>query len=581
MMESGYYWRNREIREHVAVIDGKVAPTLVLKNGTYLNSYTKQWLKANIWILNDRIVYVGNELPKKSKKTEIVDCAGQYLVPGYIEPHAHPFQLYNPEILAKHAAKFGTTTLINDNLLWIFLLDQKKAFSLLNAFEKMPFSMYWWARFDSQTALQDEEEFFNSEEVLSWLSQPSVIQGGELTSWPSLLAGDDRLLYWIQESKRLGKPVEGHLPGASAATLTKMKLLGASADHEAINGEEVMRRLHLGYHVGLRYSSIRPDLPEILDDLLKSDIRSFENMTMTTDGSTPAFYENGLMNVCLKIAMEKGVPIEDAYHMATYNVARHFGLTERLGSIAPGRYAHINILEKKENPDPVSVLAKGKWIVRDNEEQPLEPVIDWETHGVGPAEYDWDIQEFDMQFSIPIGLEMKNDVIIRPYAIETDVTVDALLDTNEDAFLMLVDRNGKWRVNTTIRGFTKQLGALVSSYTTTGDVVFIGKRKSDLELAWKRMKEIGGGIVLVHEGEIIFELPLTLGGAMFGGEMTELIEKEKQLKALLKENGYKYDDPIYCLLFLSATHLPYIRITQQGIIDVKKREALFPAIICS
>src|SRR5690625_7864049 len=81
--------------------------------------YTKQWLKANIWIFNDRIVYVGDQLPEELSSIEVVDCTGQYLVPGYIEPHAHPFQMYNPEILANHAATYGTTTLINDNMLWL------------------------------------------------------------------------------------------------------------------------------------------------------------------------------------------------------------------------------------------------------------------------------------------------------------------------------------------------------------------------------------------------------------------------------------------------------------------------------
>src|SRR5699024_874305 len=160
MLENGYYWRNREMREHVAVIDDEVAPTLVLKNSTYLNVFTKQWLQANIWIMDDRIVYVGDRMPDKQSEAEILDCSDLYLVPGYMEPHAHPFQLYNPEELANHAAKFGTTTLINDNLMWNFLLDKKKAFSLLEEFNKLPISMYWWARFDSQTALQGEEFYF-------------------------------------------------------------------------------------------------------------------------------------------------------------------------------------------------------------------------------------------------------------------------------------------------------------------------------------------------------------------------------------------------------------------------------------
>src|SRR5699024_2637475 len=113
-------------------------------------------------------------------------------------------QLYNPQELALHAAKYGTTTLINDNIMWLFLLEKEKAFALLDVFNRLPVSMYWWARFDSQAALVDEEAYFNTEEVLELLVHPAVAQGGELTGWPSLLDGDDRLLYWLQESKRYG-----------------------------------------------------------------------------------------------------------------------------------------------------------------------------------------------------------------------------------------------------------------------------------------------------------------------------------------------------------------------------------------
>src|SRR5690625_1321245 len=319
MLDKGYYWRNRELRQHVRVIDGQEAPTLILTNGVYLNTFTKQWIKANIWIVHDRIIYVGDKLPEKQDAAEIIDCEGKYLVPGYIEPHAHPSQIYNPESLADHAAKTGTTTLINDNLLWLFLLDRKKAFSLLDDFSKHPVSMYWWARYDAQTTLQDEieENIFNTNELLKWLSHPAVVQGGELTSWPSLLSGDDRLLYWIQETKQRGKPVEGHFPGASETTLTKMKLLGVSGDHESMTGKEVIRRLQMGYHTALRYSSIRPDLPKLIEEIIEEGITTYDNMTMTTDGSTSTFYENGLMNICIDIAIKKGIPLEDAYRMAS------------------------------------------------------------------------------------------------------------------------------------------------------------------------------------------------------------------------------------------------------------------------
>src|SRR5699024_5229419 len=160
-----------------------------------------------------------------------------------------------------------------------------------------------------------------------------------------LLKGDDRLLYWIQESKRLGKPVEGHLPGASEATLTKMKLFGVSADHESITGEEAMRRLQLGYHVSLRHSSIRPDVPLLFGELLEAGLTSLESLSMTTDGATAAFCQPGMMNRCIAIAIEQGVRIAEAYQMATFDAARHFNMEEQSGSIGPGRMAHINILQ--------------------------------------------------------------------------------------------------------------------------------------------------------------------------------------------------------------------------------------------
>lgn len=570
-------WRNRQLREHIAVLNGTLKPTIILKNGTYLNVFTKQWLQANIWIYQDRIVYVGNELPANLSDVEVVDCQGQYLVPGYIEPHAHPFQLYNPTELAYHAAKTGTTTLINDSIMWFFLTNRKKAFSIIRKMASFPVSMYWWARFDSQTALKDEQAYFNTSDVLSWIMHHAIVQGGELTSWPRLLEGDDRLLYWMQEMKRLGKRIEGHFPGASEKTLMKMKLFGVSGDHEAMTGYDVLQRLQLGYQVGLRYSSIRPDLPKLITELLDLQITNFDQFTFTTDGSTPAFYEHGLINVCIDIAIKQGIPIEEAYKIGSYNAAKHFQLAEDLGSIAPGKVAHINILSAKDHPHPVSVMAKGKWIVKDEQAVDRSQMVRWEDYDIHPLTIDWELTEEDLQFSLPIGLELINDVIIQPYVVKIDHTKDRLPNHLSEAFLVLIDRHGKWRVNTTIKGFTKKLGGIVSSYSPTGDMIIMGKCKQDMMIAWKRMKALGGGIVLVNQGKVIFELPLLIGGMMFAGDISSLITKEKELKQQLIENGYPYQDPIFSIYFLSSTNLPYVRVTQKGIYDVLKRETLFPA----
>ncbi|PKR76683.1 adenosine deaminase [Halalkalibacillus sediminis] len=575
-----YRWRNRQIREHVAVIDGKLPPTKVLKNATYLNVYLKKWLQANIWIYEDRIVYVGEEMPPNHSKTEMVECEGQYLVPGYIEPHAHPFQLYNPHSLAEYASKSGTSTLVNDNLMFLLLTNQKKAFSLIDELGNLPVSLFWWSRFDSQSELRDEDEFLDNDKVLEWLNHEAVIQGGELTNWPDILQEDDRGLYWMQETKRLRKVVEGHFPGASERTLTKMKLLGADGDHESISAKDIYERLKLGYYAAIRNSSIRPDLRKILQDLKSFEVNKYDHLLYTTDGSTPSFHEKGFIDDCIRIAIEEGVPTEDAYAMATINAAQYFSLDHRVGSIAPGRVAHINFLTEKNDPTPESVLSKGKWIKRDGViKMDRFQEIEWSQFGLSELKIDWNITADDLRFSMPFGMEMINDVIMKPYPVKSESQSTVLNRLEDEAYVMLMDRQGEWRTSTFLKGFTKSLGGLVSSYSNTGDIIFIGKNQHDMKMAFERMKELGGAIVLVHEGEVIFELPLPLKGVMTDIPMEDLIVKERELKKILKDYGYHHSDPVYTLLFLSSVHLPYIRITPQGIIDVKKKEILFPSVM--
>jgi adenine deaminase len=579
MLEQRYRWKTNQLREHLSIIDGKKSPTKLLINATYLNQYLRKWMKANIWIYEDRIIYVGEKMPDFVEGCEIVDCSGYFLVPGYIEPHAHPFQLYNPHSFAEYASQYGTTTLINDNLSLALQLPKKKAFSFLQAMNDIPATMFWWCRFDSQTELENEEEVFSNANIQEWLEQDAVLQGGELTGWPKLLDGDDLMLHWIQEAKRLKKQIEGHFPGASEKTLAKMKLLGADCDHEAITGEDVYKRLLHGYTVSLRYSSIRPDLPKLLDEMKQLGIERYDRCIFTTDGSPPAFYETGIIDEMIRIAIDKDVPLIDAYNMATMNAACYYRIDHLHGSIATGRVANINFLKEKDNPTPVSVLAKGRWVKRDGIPTNEFGSFDWEEYGYRPLDLSWELSMDDLQFSMPLGIHMANAVIMKPYSITLDTSRDELSFDNDESFLMLVNRNGKWRVNTILKGFATRVHGLVSSYSNTGDIILIGKRKADMYKAFQRMREIGGGIVLVENGEILHEIPLALNGVMSVNKMEVLIEEEKTLAALLRERGYQFADPIYSLLFLLSTHLPYIRITPRGIYDVMHKMVLFPSIM--
>ncbi|MFK8795734.1 adenine deaminase C-terminal domain-containing protein [Planococcus plakortidis] len=570
-------WRNTEIRKQLKIVSKELSPDLVLTNATYLHGIFKKWMNGNIWISGDRIIYAGQDMPKIDDSTEVVDVSGKWVVPGYIEPHVHPYQLYNPQQFADYAAQGGTTGFISDNLPLFLSLENEKAFTLLDRMAELPFTFYWWTRFDSQTELVGEDQKFTSKAVGEWLERPDVILGGELTGWPKLLAGDDQMLYWIQKAKISLKKIEGHFPGASEKTLARMKLLGADGDHEAMTVDEVEKRLLHGYGVTLRHSSIRPDLPKLLSGIVERELNVFDKLMMTTDGSTPAFHKDGVMDLCIQIALDAGVPAIDAYMMASYNVARYYNLTSLHGLIATGRYANLNILDSVDNPVPSGVISKGVWLKRDGEKTRSLDDVDWSV--LPELDLDFELTDDDFQFSMPFGVEMVNDVITKPYSVSVDTNVNRLSKEHGESFLMLIDRHGKWRVNTLIKGFAPGVDGFASSYTNTGDVVLIGKSRKDMWKAFEEVKRLKGGIVLTEDGETVCELPLPIGGIMSDLKMEPLMEQETDLKNALKERGYEHGDAVYTLLFLMATHLPYVRITQKGIYDVMNKTILFPAFM--
>lgn len=567
-------WEPKEIKDQLHMIDGKKAPDLIITNAEYLHSIYKKWVTGIIWIAGDRIVYAGKEMPVMTEGAEIFDATGKKIVPGYIEPHVHPFQLYNPRTFADYASRLGTTTFISDNLILFMSLDNETSFGLLDELNKLPFSFYWWARFDSQTILQKEAELFNLASIKEWIERPEVLVGGELTGWPRLMTGEPNMVASVNAAKIGGKKIEGHFPGASERTLARMRLLGTDGDHEAMTIEEVEARLLHGYGVTLRYSSIRPDLPHLLKDIVAKELNVFDHLMMTTDGSTPSFHLDGVMDKCIRAALEAGVPPIDAYQMASYNVARYYDMTDLHGFIATGRFATLNILEDEYNPVPTDVLSKGKWLKRENESTEPFPTIDWSfVEAFAP---NFELDESDFIFDNPVGIEMLNDVITKPYNVTIDTKVDKLADDHDESFLMLLDRNGKWHVNTIIKGFATEIQGFASSYSNTGDIILIGKDKKEMHNAFKEIKRIGGGMVLSENGGIVATLPLAIGGGLSAEPVQKLIEQEIELKKALADRGYTKGDAVYTLLFLQSTHLPYIRITQMGLYDVMKKEMIVP-----
>ena len=576
-----HYWNKKEIRDQLLVVQGKKAPTMVLKNAVYLNSFRKTWVEAHIWLFKDRIVYVGERLPDVTTRTEMVELEGKPVVPGYIEHHAHPFQLYNPLTLAKFASERGTTTLVNDNMPFMFHLTKKKALTLIEDIQRtQPATMLWWARYDGQTELINGNDVFQHSNMKAWIDHPYVVQGGELTDWPSVLKGNEQMLHWMLETKDAKKPIEGHFPGAGEKTLSQMAILGVDGDHESLSGADILKRLDMGMTASIRHSSIRPDLPKIIRELHELGLTHYDQLMMNTDGSPPHFMKHGVMDHLIELAVAEGVPFIEAVNMCTVNVARHFHMEDVIGMIAPGRLANLNILKDRETALPESVLAKGTWVRQADE--PCYPSVDfdWASYGFTPQTLDWDLSRRDFHFSMPVGVQMMNEVIMKPYRIGFNLTFEELPADCDECFMIFADRKGTWIVSTLIKGFATDVYGMASSFSGTGDIIVIGKSKQGLLDAFQEMKRIGGGIVVMDPDGPVASVPLPIGGVLSDKALDDgLIDEEERFREALKERGYPYGDPVYSLLFFSSTHLPYVRVTQRGIFDVKKKRVLFPSIM--
>ena len=127
-------------------------------------------MRANIWIYEDRIVYVGEQLPLKMLKiVKSLIVQMKLLFQDILNHMPIHFNYIIPILIAAYASQFGTTTLINDNMALILNLKKKEAFSLLKDLRSIPATMFWWCRFDPQTEILNEEEIFSHSNIKSWL----------------------------------------------------------------------------------------------------------------------------------------------------------------------------------------------------------------------------------------------------------------------------------------------------------------------------------------------------------------------------------------------------------------------------
>lgn len=581
--------RVRAISDHdylnmIRVSRRQAPASLWIKGASVLNVYTKEWQAYHVAVAGERIAYVGEQEPLVDEQTVIIDAAGQYLVPGYVEPHAHPFQWYNPYTLADFALQTGTTGMVSDSLMLMHLPFSETA-AIMESLTVHPVKQFFWGRLDPQTG--KSHPAFTKEGLARMLAHPRVIQGGELTNWGGVLREDETLLFGLKHTRDLGKKMEGHHPGASYETLNIAAAAGVTACHEAISAADLLARIRLGLYATLRHSSIRPDLPELVKGWVELGLPWSPRMMLTSDGSTPPMHRDGFMNNTIRVAIEAGMPPEEAYVMATLNPAVYYGLDAEIGGIAPGKIADMLLLSAKDQPTPRVVIANGQRAAENG--SLLVPTVQpvWEEAAlrlIDPlkkrAQPDWFRLRPDEEGKAPV-LQMLNAVITRLSHEEMPVDQDGYISLEHDPQLALIATidaaSGKCTL-AVLRGFGEHLEGLASTYSASGDWIVIGRDPEAMVQALERIREIGGGVVLVDGGKITCECPLPLAGKFTAAPMEEVISMAERLVNQLRSKGHVHLDPIYSILFFTATHLPYARLTARGIVDIKSGQIVVPSV---
>jgi adenine deaminase len=578
---------NEERLKLIETARGERPAELFVRGGTIANVYSGELHEGNVAVTGGRIAYVGEGEQTVGSETRVVDAEGMIVCPGYVEAHFHPWVLYNPVSLVEGILPLGTTTIIADNLFFFMQMGPDGFRAMVDDLRELPLLYLWMARLSSQAKFPGEEEMFGLDKVEPLLRRDDVIGTAEITRWPALAAGDPALISGINAAKTLGKIVDGHTGGASEARLQPVAAAGIDADHEAITKKEVLNRLRLGIWTMLRYSSLRPDLPELLRAITEDGV-STHRLIMTTDGPAPEFAaEHGLVDGMLRVAVNNGVPPMQALQMVTINPATLFRIDGQVGGIGIGRRADLLLLPDLTSFRPETVITRGRVVAKNGGLCVPLPHLDWDSYGSRPR-FDASLRLADptlYSLRAPTGTEAEVPVMHLKSAViterrDTRVRVEnGLVAPDEQGGLLhaaLVDREGKWISRALVSGFAANLEGLASTYNTTTHLLVLGRQPEAMVRAALRVRELDGGIVVLKGGEVVYELALSITGMMSGLTFAEVVEQNRQLSHMVAEAGYQYHDILYSLLFLTCDFLPDLRLTPLGMLEVKSSKALVP-----
>lgn len=99
----------------LAVAGGKQPADLVVKGGKLVNVYSGEIYEGGVAVSNGRIAAVGDVDYAIGPDTKIIDAAGKYITPGFVDGHIHPeSSSLSIRPFAEIVLQHGTTAIMTD-----------------------------------------------------------------------------------------------------------------------------------------------------------------------------------------------------------------------------------------------------------------------------------------------------------------------------------------------------------------------------------------------------------------------------------------------------------------------------------
>ena len=545
----------------------------LLKNGSVVNVFTGEVTRADVLLDGKRILGVG-----EYERADLVrDLTGCYLCPGFIDGHIHiESTMLLPDEFARAAVPHGTTAIVADPHEIANVCGTDGISFLLEASRSLPLTVYFTlSSCVPSTEFDEAGARLDAAELEPFYRHPRVLGLAEVMNYPAVIAREPGVMKKIEEALARGLVVNGHAPLLTGHALDRYIAAGIGDDHECSSAEEAKERIRKGQRVMIRQGTAAKNLEALLP-LFEEPWA--HRCLLVTDDKHPADLLQGHLDESIRLAARAGKNPVTGIRMATLWAAEHFGL-KRVGAVAPGYRADLVVLRDLAEVSVQDVYYSGELVVEEGRMVNFEPprvtaALRERVYGAFqllPVEH-FHIEAQGCRRCRVIQLK-KGELLTDEWITDLDFDKDNGVDVERDIVKLAVverHRGTGHRGIGFLSGLGLKNGAIASSVShDSHNLIVAGASERDMVRAAERISALGGGCVVVRDGEVLAEMPLPVAGLMSDLSASEVARQNAQLRKQAHALGVPEEiEPFMPLAFLSLPVIPHLKMTTRGLTDV-------------